>query len=38
MGNITNAIVGATQQFLEERDARRRAENEAHTETLPTGR
>jgi limonene 1,2-monooxygenase len=29
MGNITNAIVGATQQFLEERDARRRASEQA---------
>jgi limonene 1,2-monooxygenase len=34
MGNITNAIVGATQQFLEERDARRRAE----AEEVRTGR
>lgn len=38
MGNITNAIVGATQQFLEEREARRRAENDDRTEYLHAGR
>ncbi|OBA92162.1 monooxygenase [Mycobacteriaceae bacterium 1482268.1] len=29
MGNIYSAVAGATQKFLEERDARRRAESEA---------
>jgi limonene 1,2-monooxygenase len=29
MGNIYSAVAGATQQFLKERDARRRAEAQA---------
>jgi limonene 1,2-monooxygenase len=35
MGNITSAIIGATKEFLEERDARRRAAAEA--EALQAG-
>jgi limonene 1,2-monooxygenase len=37
MGNITNAIVGATQQFLDDRDARRRASDQAQAEAVHTG-
>jgi limonene 1,2-monooxygenase len=38
MGNITNAIVGATQQFLEEREARKRAHDPDNTAALHSGR